>query len=362
MFKGLLAASVAVTAWLFVRLMPVQSWGEAVAASIAVLVLFGHHSFAGAIEGVYPFGVEIILVACQFAILGILLRERTTASDVWAFAISLFAILLNEKGGIVGATYIVGCLLRMSGGSMRGAGAVFAGYLAVLAARFFWYRSLASFMRRSEVSDLSTALFDALAPALNILISDPRFGKLQTIPQAFGGEPWAVVTLASSLATTGMIVAWAISADRKSAALKVSALLIVSLVASMMFGAFSRKDYIPIMALPPYALAAFFAMRWMFCVHRRAALALACLLFVAWGLRTAGLGYYMAQMAYGSQEEWRQAEKYGQVHEHDPAITVPIITRMRGQALAWQFQNPHDKLPRFVVRLLRGRNCPELCR
>ena len=142
MFKGLLVASLIGTTWLFVRLLPVRSWIEAVCASLALLILFGHHSFAGAVEGVYPWGVEIVLVACQIAVLGFLLRERTLASEVGAVALSVFALVLNEKGGAVGATYIVGAILRMPGGSIRAAACTFAAYVGVLALRFFVFRSL----------------------------------------------------------------------------------------------------------------------------------------------------------------------------------------------------------------------------
>jgi len=358
-FKGTLALSVVAMMWMIVRLLAVQTWVDAAAAVVAIFILIGHHSFAAAVEGVYPFGVEIILVICQLAILLILLRERAIGTDAAAFAISLFALLLNEKGGIVGATYIAGSALRMPGGSLTGAGAVFAGYLAVLTYRFLWVLSLTSFMRHREVTDAPTTLFDTLAPALNVLISDPRYGQFRTIPQALGGEPWAVVTVVSSVLTLAIIIAWA--ARSRETEIKVLALLALGLVASCMFGPFSRKDYIPIIALPFYALVSFYALRWTFTAHWRIAVALAAVLALTWGIRFAGLGYFLAVQAYNYQEEWGEAERYGEAHEHDPAITVPVIARMRAEAMARPLRYPQEVLPFAVVRLLRGRGCPELC-
>jgi hypothetical protein len=51
-----------------------------------------------------------------------------------------------------------------------------------------------------------------------------------------------------------------------------------------------------------------------------------------------------------------------EVHEYDLKTWVPILTRMRSEARSWTFVHPNDVLPKFAVRLLRGRNCPELCR
>jgi hypothetical protein len=347
MFKGLLAISVAATAWLLIRLMPVKMWADAVAASIALLILFSHQSFAGAVEAVYPFGVEIILVMCELAVLGILIRERTVAGDVVAVGLALFAILLNEKGGIVGATYITGSALRMPGGSVRGAAWLFVAYVALLVLRFGYLRTVPALFGRSEgtVSPL-----DVAAPALNILISDPRFGQFRTIPQAFAGAPWAVVMVVSSGLTLAAIIAWATRTDRQE--LKVLALLVVALLASCVFGLFSRKDYIPIMALPLYAIVSFYALRWLF-AYRQAALALGAILVITWGIRFAGLGYHLAGAAHAYQVEWRNAEKHGEAHEHDSAITTPLIARMQADILSRTFPDPAQVLSPAINGLFR---------
>jgi hypothetical protein len=144
--------------------LPVRTWAEAVSASIAILILFGHQSFAGAVEGVYPWGVEIVLVACQVAMLGILLRERTVVSELSALALSVFAIVLNEKGGAVGAIYIVGSILRMPGGSVRAAACALAAYVGIVALRLFVFRDV--FALGGKRVEGSSWLFDAVAPVL----------------------------------------------------------------------------------------------------------------------------------------------------------------------------------------------------
>ena len=366
-FKGMLAVCVLLTAWLFVRLTSVRSWRDAIAAMIALMILLAHQSFAGAVEAVYPFGVEIILVMCELVVLGLLLQERPSRwSGISAFAISLFAILLNEKGGLVGVTYAVGALLRLPGGSRHAAVAVFLGYVTVVALRVGYYTGVGGLLGRSVAQTPADMAFDAIAAPLNILISDPRYGRFRTFPQAFAGHPWAIVTAASSLAMLLVIVAWAVRTfDRKriSTELKVAALLPVVLAGSMMFGAFSQKDYIAIMALPLYAITSFHAMRWLFDrPFLPALLAVGIVLFAGWGVRTAGLFYYMHRMAYNFYEEWAtDAERLGHVDEFDRAMAMPILERLRAQATSSPVTYPDELLPKLLVEYLRGRGCPEFC-
>jgi hypothetical protein len=352
MFKGLLIVSLIGTTWMFIRQMPVRSWIDAAAASIALLILFGHHSFAGAVEGVYPWGVEIILVACQIAVVGILLRERTLASEMAAVLISVFALVLNEKGGAVGSTYIVGAILRMPGGSIRAAACTFVSYLGFLWLRFYVFRSLFGVGGKRE--DETPYLFDAVAPVLNFLISDPQYGQFVVFANTFAGKSGAIIVLVSSLATTALIVVWAI-VQRKRPEAGLFALLIVTLMTTMIFGPYSKKNYIPILALPIYALAAYYALRWLFDAYRGIAVGLACVLFVAWAIRFGGLGYHMAAYAHMYQEEWRQAEVWGAANEHDPRMTAPIIDRLRREALSRTFPDPAETVPSFWRDLLQAR-------
>jgi hypothetical protein len=366
-FKGLLAACVAATGWLFARLTPVKTWSDAAAAATALMILYGHQSFAGAVEGVYPWGVEIVLVICELIVLRILVQERPSpGSDVAVVAISLFAILLNEKGGLVGATYIAGALLRLPGASRRGAIAVFLIYVVVAAARFGYFRSIAGLGGRSSARSASDIAFDLVAPALNLLISDPRFGRFRTFPQAFvWGHPWAIITVASSLATLAVLVAWTartLERDNISIELRVAALLPVLLAGSMMFGAFSQKDYIPIMALPVYALASFYAMRWLLARGAKpVAVAVGIVLIAGWGIRAAGLFYYLDRMAYNYQEEWDDGEQHARFHVYDRAMGMPILERLRKQANTPRLTHIDELLPQWLILMLRGRGCPEFC-
>ena len=106
------------------------------------------------------------------------------------------------------------------------------------------------------------------------------------------------------------------------------------------------------MALPLYAVVSFYALRWAF-AYRLAAIALGAILVITWGIRFAGLGYYLADAAYDYQREWRNAELPGEAHEHDPAITTPLIARMRADALSRAFPDPAQVLPPTIRKLLR---------
>jgi hypothetical protein len=366
-FKGLLVVFLFVTTWLFLRLTPVRRWSDAAAAAIALLVLFGHQSFAGTVEGVYPYSVDLIMLVSEFAVLAILLRERPSlATEVAALAISLFAILLNEKGALAGVTYIVGSLLRLPGGSLRSAVALFVGYLAVVVVRFAHFTRISGLGQGGVTRTPSQLLFDVVAPALNMVISDPRFGRFRTFPQALAGYRWAIVTAISSVVTLVAIIVWAARTfDRNNISneLKIAALLPVLLVASMTFGAFSHKDYVPLMALPVYVLTCFYALRWLFARPLLpAALAVGIVLFAGWSIRTAGLFYYLQRVAYDSRSEWTEhAEVLGRVRAFDRAMAMPILERLRAQATSSPIPYPDDQLPEWLVAYLRGRGCPEFC-
>jgi len=366
-FKGLLVVFLFVTTWLFLHLTSVRRWSDAAAAAIALLVLFGHQSFAGTVEGVYPYPVDPIMLVSEFAILAILLRERPSpGTEAAALAISLFAILMNEKGALVGVTWIVGSLLRLPGGSLRSAIMLFGLYVAVVTVRFAHFANISGIGQAGVARTPSQVLFDVVAPALNMVISDPRFGRFRTFPQAFAGHRWAIVTAISSVVTLLSIVVWAARTFRRNAIsneLKVAALLPVLLVGSMIFGAFSQKDYIPLMALPVYVLACFYALRWLFARPLLpAALVIGIVLFAGWSIRTAGLFYYLQRVAHDARAEWaEQAEIYGRVREFDRAMAMPILERLRAQATSSPIAHPDDQLPPWLVGYLRGRGCPEFC-
>jgi hypothetical protein len=374
-FKGMMVVSLFLTVALFVSLLQIRSRTDLPAAAIALLVLLGHQSFGGAVEGNYPYGVEIILLACEFAVLIILLRPRASvATEILAVAISVFAILLNEKGGFVGASYILGAALRLPGGTLRSAGLLFAAYVAILCYRF-WIANPLRLMKRSEARNLWDGIVDAVAPIFNILISDPRVGQFTTIPFALKGVPWAILYLTSSVALTALIVVWAWSTSRRPEESerqkhKVAAIFVMVLVGSVIFGLFSRKDYVPIMALAGYALVSFYALKWFFAETLRAkrlavysvCVALAAGLALCWSIRAVGLVYYLRQVTFAYQFEWAfNIDLLARPHKYDASITEPIIARLRPAALSPPLNHPHLVFPRLITHFMRGRDCPEVC-
>ena len=374
-FKGILVACVFLTVGLFVRVLEVKSWPDVLAAAIALLVLLGHHSFGGAVEAVYPYGVEIVLLVCQFAVLNILLaREATRAGEIAAFSISVFAIVFKEMGGFVGATYILGSMLRLPGGTLRSAGALFAAYLAVVCYRFM-VSPPSELLAKGAFREHFEVVLSAAAPVLNILISDPRVGQFVTIPQAVAGKPWAIIYFTSSLFLSILILVWAWSTSRQADESyrqehKVAVIFLVVLLGSAMFGPFSNKDYVPIVALAMYSVVSFYALRWFFAealqVKRLAVyavlVALAAGFSLSWSVRAAGLIYYLRQVSFAYQREWAFGlDRLARTHEFSPSITQPLIARLRPEALSPPLNHPHLVYPRMITHFMRGRDCPEAC-
>jgi hypothetical protein len=63
----------------------------------------------------------------------------------------------------------------------------------------------------------------------------------------------------------------------------------------------------------------------------------------------------MAVLAHAYQDEWRQAEVWGDAADHDPRMAGPIIDRLRREALSREFPEPKTVLRPVLVRLLRAR-------
>jgi hypothetical protein len=114
----------------------------------------------------------------------------------------------------------------------------------------------------------------------------------------------------------------------------------------------------------------FYALKWCFAatlqVKRLATFsllaALAAFLAASWSIRTAGLGYYLRELSFAYQREWAfSIDRLARTNEFSPAITQPVITRLRPQALSPPLNDPRLVFPKPITHVMRGRSCPEVC-
>jgi hypothetical protein len=362
---------------IFIGFLNVTTWWDFAVGIVALLVLLGHHSLDGAVEAVYPINPFVVLLIAQVVIIRVLLKGAP-----WLFeaaivvALSLLAISLTEFGAIVGVTYIAGTLLRLPGGSLRTAGAVFILYTLFVLYRFVFVTDLGSL--GSVILGRGNVAFNLIAPALSFLFSDPRgarFGFV-TVTKLLRGEWWSAIYLFSSIMLTGLVVAWSMHAALRRDSVpthdwKLAALLLVTLAAGSLFGVASEKEYLTLLSLPFYALLAYRALGWAAdralapTTQMAASVAVGVLLVAlsaTWSIRAAGLFYHLRASAFAYQEEWAfDTERLGRMERYQDERSQAIARRLRAQALEKPLNHPAQVVPPAVDLLLRGRACPAIC-
>jgi hypothetical protein len=363
---------------IFLGFLQVNTWREFAAGAVALPVILGHHSLDGAVGAVYPINPYMIVFFVQTIIIRALLKPISSAfDDILVVLLCITAISVTELGGIVGVTYIVGSLLRLPGASLRVAAAVFILYVLLVFYRFVFITD----MGLVEIfgSARGDRLFRIAAPALAFLLSDPRGARFAfvTVAKLLNGELWAAVYLLGSILLTALILAWAMHALRRSHSSasdwKVAALLLVSLLVGSMFGIASDKEYLTIVSLPLYGLAAYRALHWATeaivevqtgkqLVTAIAVGALLIAISATWSIRATGLFFHLRAVAFEYQEEWAiDMQRLGRMERYQDEHSRSIADRMRAQALATPLRHPNQVFPKAVGQLLRGRGCPAIC-
>jgi hypothetical protein len=209
--------------------------------------------------------------------------------------------------------------------------------------------------------------YSGASTVANVLFSEPTEGVFRIVHGLTRGplEPWHLVHLLSSLGLTALIAWWGIAslrasrnADRRwspEARLFVAMLVVLAATGALSFN-YSR-DRLGGMAVPFYALAAFYAVR-LSALRAGAAMTTAATVSIAllllgtgWQLRALHTLENTRQRAVNTEREWSTHFQRRLTEFSDRAVYTLILEEMLPQGT-----NPaavqRTRFPRWVVRIL----------
>jgi hypothetical protein len=283
LFKLLEVGTVAVLVLLFISQLKPRTFADYAAASFAVAVLIGMPAFRE--------NLEVPVLYTLVALPGILIVWMLLERDARAWhgpvilALLIGAIGFKEQGLIIAPLVVTAWWLGAPGATRGTAVVVAVAAMAYLAFRLGTSGSWAPFeqdqalgfttMSAAEASErfgdfpLPMYVYNALSTVSNVLFSEPTAGHFSIVSSLVRGEaaPWELNHLLSSIALTGLILWWGISAWRQTAGQRWSlesrlfAAVIITVAASGVLGFNYTRDRLGGMATVFYAMAAYFAMR-----------------------------------------------------------------------------------------------------
>jgi hypothetical protein len=353
---------------------------EAAAAAVAVAVLMGSPGFRDNLELPLSYttvGMPLALIAWI-----LLNRQRTLWSQLAIVACALVALGFKEQGLVIVPLVLAAWWMKAPGASGWTAAAMVAltgGYVVL---RLAWKEAWPMFeqavgfgfgeMEPPEAEARFGSFpyviysYSGLATILNVLFSEPTRGTFTIVRRLVYArpEPWELVHLGSSVALTALIGWWAVrswkdairggwTAEARSAA----ALVVVLLACGVLSFNYSR-DRLGGMAVPFYALAAFYAVRSAAAYAGSAAgvraVAFACMLFVAasgWPVRALGTIERIRLQSYRNHQEWLVLLPSRRLEFATRRHYLDIMHAMIEQGTAPGAPSP-TRYPRLVARFI----------
>ena len=365
-FKTIHVTQLLLLAWLMWRLMRVDTGVELTAAMLAVLVLFGLHTFDGLVREAFPVNSFLTIALAVLAVLNLSAGEPHPWRDAAAAIVFLLAILTLESGVLVVAALVAARMAGMRGVSWAGAGIAVAVFAAYLGLRFgvlgvgspslserasgFGFRTLepAELVARFGPDPLPFYAYNVVSSLASVLLAEPRGGVWYATQGVASGQMWPAwlwVNVLASGAASGLVLwAWfgAVRRWRSGAAGPRDRLLLAScavLVANAVVSFGYTKDVIMSAGGVCFALAVYAAAAAALEARGGAALRVArgavTVALVLWAVRAAALPLRLELQAGRVRQEWRDVN--GWLERQHIAATTPdaraLITRLRRSAL-----------------------------
>lgn len=356
---------------------------DAGAAAIAVAVLMGSPGLRDNLE--IPLSYTIVGMPIALVVWLLLTREPRIWSGAVIVALAVIAIGFKEQGLVIVPLVVAMWWTRAPGASRGVAAAVITIAVAYVAFRIIGRGPLAVFeqavglgFREIEPAEAAARFaafpyfvygYSAVATIANVLFSEPTRGVFSIVWSASQRQAaaWQIIHLASSVALTAVITGWGIAELKRS--LKESeggwssesrafiALLVVLLACGALSFNYSR-DRLGGMAVPFYALAAFFAVR----VTARRALEAPrweCLLTgvvltflaVTWQIRVVGTIEQTRLTSQRNQSEWLTELPKRRLEFAERPVYLDILHSMIEQGTASGAPRPTRYPPGFAVML-----------
>lgn len=335
-YRGFHALLIVIAVALFARALRVRTLTDFGAASFALVVLIGLHTFRGTVQEAFPINHFLEIAVLCLAVLNVAQSRGGVWADVAAAVLFAVAALTLESGLLVWVVAAAAWGVGWRGISTRGL-ALMTVLLAVYGyVRFFHLDTgvpsiterssgyLLDVLEPAEIEQRFGAnplwfyAYNVLASLMSVLFAEPRSGVFETVGAWIYERPLPRVLLPfiTSVTTTALIaVTWlrrgALRPSRLDDGMRLIAIFWVVLIANAAMSFAYTKDEIVSVAGVFYALAAFAAMRETLVrgAHVRVAAGvvggiLLCALATGWSIRAAGVHYVLRSQAIKHQIDW----------------------------------------------------------
>lgn len=355
---------------------------EAAAAALAVAILVGSPGFRDNLE--LPLSYTIVGMPVALLVWIMLARERRMIHPVWHQAaivlLTLVAIGFKEQGLVVVPLVLAAWWTRAPGARGATAAVLVALTGAYVALRLIGRESWPMFeqavglgfgeMEPAEAAERYGTFpyllyaYSGVSTIANVLFAEPTRGTFSIVRALVNGQsqPWQLVHLASSVALTTIIGWWGVRRLRDAARTgwspeaRVFVTLLVVLLASGVLSFSYSRDRLGGMAVPFYAMAAFYALRAAgerVLSAPRAAFAAAAVLLLAvsaaWQVRAVGTIERARFFATRNQAEWLVLLPERRLEFADRRTYLRIMDAMLEQGTGPDAPRP-TRYPRWMSR------------
>jgi hypothetical protein len=365
-FKAIHVAQLLLLAGLMLRLLSVRSRADLAAAALAVLVLFGLHTFDGLVREAFPINSFLTIVLCVFAVIALADAAPAWWRDAAAAVIVVVALLTIESGLLVATAAVAARLAGLRGISWKAAGAIAVTVAVYLVLRIgvlhiggpalteraagFGFRVLEPHELAARFGTNPVPFYAAniVASLATVLFAEPRGGVWYATQGLAAGSPWPAwltISVAASVIVTGLVllaVPGAVARWRSGTAGRHERLLLVALtvlVANAVVSFAYTKDVIMSAGGACFALAVYAATAMALSSRvrqpSRAVLVAVGLALGLWSVRAAALPVRLEMQAARVQAEWRDIDGWleRQHIETDSPEARALVNRLRRSAL-----------------------------
>jgi hypothetical protein len=343
-FRGFQALQLVVLLLLVARMLRVRSAPGLLSLPLALAVLVGIHTFAGAVREGLPINHFLTILICCAAAVNIAQATRTVATDVAAIALLIAAALTIESGLLVWAIFVVCYAVGYRGVSRRALIAATACVALYFMVRFVVIGGAApglnersagfgfsvldpdDLVRRFGSNPLPFYAYNVLCAISTVLFAEPRGGVWVFVRELLVGrlEPWQVVNVATSAGTTLLLARFVLSRVRDwrsgdiGEADRFLILFLTILPLNALFAAAYEKDVIMSPAGLFYAAAAYFVFRELLAgTHIPVAPVLVLLVSIGWSIRFIGIHDSLRARALSVQDEWAYYDDWARQQPND---------------------------------------------
>jgi len=343
-FRGFQVLQLVVLLLLVARMLRVRSAPGLVSLPLALAVLIGIHTFAGAVREGLPINHFLTILICCAAAVNVAQATRTLTTDVAAIVLLIVAALTIESGLLVWVIFVVCYAVGYRGVSRRALIAATACVGLYFVVRFVVIGGAApglnersagfgfsvldpdELVRRFGSNPLPFYAYNVMCAISTVLFAEPRGGVWVFVRELIGGrpEPWQVVNVLTSAATSVLLARFALSRVRDwrsgdiGEADRFLILFLAILPVNALFAGGYEKDVIMSPAGLFYAAAAYFVFRELLAgTQIPVAPVLVLMVAIGWSVRFVGIHDSLRARALSVRDEWAYYDDWARQQPND---------------------------------------------